>query len=201
MTATSLKRQIFASGLSSLSGSPVAIVNCDGVQQAFAASVRSVVVVWERGQVLLARRRPVEQAPYGWAQVQNIKRDPFEQSVGEVQKSVMSMGGTLAAPSTCTLPLAAGSLVQSLRWRARIIPPPVVVSNLCGGSAMVVRHRPGARSSAIRAEQHGHGFDGGEEISAMGTLPLDHAGWRLPRLSIDRPCVGFLVFHAAPRPG
>jgi hypothetical protein len=49
---------------------------------------------------LLARRRPVEQAPYGWAQVQNIKRDPFEQSVGEVQKSVMSIGGTLAAPST-----------------------------------------------------------------------------------------------------
>ena len=37
---------------------------------------------------------------YGWAQVQNIKRDPFEQSVGEVQKSVMSMGGTLAAPIT-----------------------------------------------------------------------------------------------------
>ena len=37
---------------------------------------------------------------YGWAQVQNIKRDPFEQSIGEVQKSVMSMGGTLAAPST-----------------------------------------------------------------------------------------------------
>ena len=37
---------------------------------------------------------------YGWAQVQNIKRDPFEQAVGEEQKSVMSMGGTLASPST-----------------------------------------------------------------------------------------------------
>jgi arylsulfatase A-like enzyme len=37
---------------------------------------------------------------YGWAQVQNIRRDPFEQAVGEVQKSVMSIGGTLAAPST-----------------------------------------------------------------------------------------------------
>jgi arylsulfatase len=37
---------------------------------------------------------------YGWAQVQNIRRDPFEQSVGEEQKSVMSMGGTLASPST-----------------------------------------------------------------------------------------------------
>ena len=40
---------------------------------------------------------------YGWAQVQNIKRDPFEQAVGEVQKSVMSIGGALAAPSTAYL--------------------------------------------------------------------------------------------------
>ena len=37
---------------------------------------------------------------YGWAQLQNIKRDPFEQAVGEVQKSVQSIGGALASPST-----------------------------------------------------------------------------------------------------
>ena len=37
---------------------------------------------------------------YGWAQVQNIKRDPFEQAVGEEQKSVLSVGGALASPST-----------------------------------------------------------------------------------------------------
>ena len=37
---------------------------------------------------------------YGWAQVQNIRRDPFEQAVGEEQKSVLSIGGTLASPST-----------------------------------------------------------------------------------------------------
>jgi len=37
---------------------------------------------------------------YGWAQVQNIRRDPFEQAVGEVQKSVLSLGGALASPST-----------------------------------------------------------------------------------------------------
>ena len=37
---------------------------------------------------------------YGWAQVQNIRRDPFEQAVGEDQKSVMSLGGALASPST-----------------------------------------------------------------------------------------------------
>jgi hypothetical protein len=37
---------------------------------------------------------------YGWAQVQNIKRDPFEQAVGEEQKSVMSIGGAIASPST-----------------------------------------------------------------------------------------------------
>ena len=40
---------------------------------------------------------------YGWAQVINIKRDPFEQTVGEIQKTVMSIGGALAAPSTAYL--------------------------------------------------------------------------------------------------
>ncbi len=40
---------------------------------------------------------------YGWAQVQNIRRDPFEQSVGEEQKSVLSVGGALASPSTAYL--------------------------------------------------------------------------------------------------
>ena len=36
--------------------------------------------------------------PLGGPRVQNIKRDPFEQAVGEEQKSVMSIGGALAAP-------------------------------------------------------------------------------------------------------
>ena len=36
----------------------------------------------------------------GWAQVQNIRRDPFEQAVGDEQKSVMSVGGMRVAPST-----------------------------------------------------------------------------------------------------
>jgi arylsulfatase A-like enzyme len=36
----------------------------------------------------------------GWALVQNIRRDPFEQAVGAEQKTVMGYGGTLAAPST-----------------------------------------------------------------------------------------------------
>jgi arylsulfatase A-like enzyme len=40
---------------------------------------------------------------YGWAQVQNIKRDPFEQAVGEEQKSVLSIGGALASPTTAYL--------------------------------------------------------------------------------------------------
>src|SRR4029453_794700 len=40
---------------------------------------------------------------FGWAQVQNIRRDPFEQAVGEEQKSVLSLGGALAAPSTAYL--------------------------------------------------------------------------------------------------
>jgi len=38
--------------------------------------------------------------PFHWTLVQNIKRDPFEQAVGIDQKTAMSVGGALAAPST-----------------------------------------------------------------------------------------------------
>jgi arylsulfatase A-like enzyme len=38
--------------------------------------------------------------PYHFTLVQNIKRDPFEQYVGGDQKTTMSVGGALAAPST-----------------------------------------------------------------------------------------------------
>jgi len=37
---------------------------------------------------------------YHWTQVQNIKRDPFEQAVGQNVKTAFGMGGALAAPST-----------------------------------------------------------------------------------------------------
>jgi arylsulfatase A-like enzyme len=38
--------------------------------------------------------------PFHFTLVQNIKRDPFEQAVGLNQKTAMSMGGALGAPST-----------------------------------------------------------------------------------------------------
>jgi arylsulfatase len=38
--------------------------------------------------------------PFHFTLVQNIKRDPFEQSVGLQQKSAMSLGGALGAPMT-----------------------------------------------------------------------------------------------------
>ena len=38
--------------------------------------------------------------PFHFTLVQNIRRDPFEQAVGIDQKTAMSMGGALAAPST-----------------------------------------------------------------------------------------------------
>ncbi len=41
--------------------------------------------------------------PFHFTLVQNIKRDPFEQSVGIDQKSALSMGGALAAPMTAFL--------------------------------------------------------------------------------------------------
>jgi arylsulfatase A-like enzyme len=36
--------------------------------------------------------------PYHWAQVNNIKRDPFETSTGDEQKTLFGMGGALAGP-------------------------------------------------------------------------------------------------------
>ncbi|WP_035686416.1 arylsulfatase [Bradyrhizobium sp. Cp5.3] len=38
--------------------------------------------------------------PYHFTLVQNIKRDPFEQAVGDDQKTAMGVGGAIAAPST-----------------------------------------------------------------------------------------------------
>ena len=38
--------------------------------------------------------------PYHWAQVVNIKRDPFETSIGSQYKTLMGMGGTIGSPST-----------------------------------------------------------------------------------------------------
>jgi arylsulfatase len=38
--------------------------------------------------------------PYAWTQVVNIKRDPFETSVGSWQKTLMGVGGAIAAPMT-----------------------------------------------------------------------------------------------------
>ena len=38
--------------------------------------------------------------PYHWAQVVNIKRDPFETSIGSQYKTLMGMGGAIGSPST-----------------------------------------------------------------------------------------------------
>jgi hypothetical protein len=40
---------------------------------------------------------------YHWTQVQNIKRDPFEDNVGAEQKGALAAGGALASPSTAYL--------------------------------------------------------------------------------------------------
>jgi arylsulfatase len=41
--------------------------------------------------------------PYKWTQIQNIKRDPFEQNVGMDQKSLMAIAGALAGPYSAYL--------------------------------------------------------------------------------------------------
>lgn len=38
--------------------------------------------------------------PFHWAQVVNIKRDPFETSIGSQYKTLMGLGGTIGSPST-----------------------------------------------------------------------------------------------------
>jgi arylsulfatase len=38
--------------------------------------------------------------PFHWAQVGNIKRDPFETSIGSQYKTLMGLGGTIGSPST-----------------------------------------------------------------------------------------------------
>ena len=38
--------------------------------------------------------------PYHWTQVVNIRRDPFETSIGDQQKTLFGMGGALAGPVT-----------------------------------------------------------------------------------------------------
>ena len=40
---------------------------------------------------------------YHWTQLTNLKRDPFEQAVGQGQDTLMGYGGALAAPSTAYL--------------------------------------------------------------------------------------------------
>jgi hypothetical protein len=37
---------------------------------------------------------------YHWTQVVNVKRDPFEISIGQQQKTLFGMGGAIASPST-----------------------------------------------------------------------------------------------------
>ena len=38
--------------------------------------------------------------PYHWTQIVNIKRDPFETSIGSQIKTLMALGGAIAAPMT-----------------------------------------------------------------------------------------------------
>ncbi len=57
---------------------------------------------------------------FNFTLVQNIKRDPFEQSVGVQQKSALSLGGSLAAPMTAfiydwnMLPIGQGIALREL---------------------------------------------------------------------------------------
>ena len=59
--------------------------------------------------------------PYHWTQVVNIKRDPFETSIGEQAKTLMGMGGALAGPVTAyqydwnMLPIGQAAVAEGAR--------------------------------------------------------------------------------------
>src|SRR5262250_385112 len=66
--------------------------------------------------------------PYHWAQVANIKRDPFETSVGDQQKTLFGMGGALAGAATAyvydwnILPLGQSLWLQELETYIKFPP-------------------------------------------------------------------------------
>ncbi len=66
--------------------------------------------------------------PYHWAQVVNIKRDPFETSLGEQYKTLTGMGGALAGPVTAyiydwnMLPIGQSLWLQELETYQRFPP-------------------------------------------------------------------------------
>ena len=53
-----------------------------------------------RQRARIRRSRGWPRVPYHWTQVVNIKRDPFETSIGSHTKTMFGMGGALASPST-----------------------------------------------------------------------------------------------------
>ena len=59
--------------------------------------------------------------PYHWTQVVNIKRDPFETSIGQQAKTLMGMGGALAGPVTAyqydwnILPIGQAAVAEGAR--------------------------------------------------------------------------------------
>jgi arylsulfatase len=53
-----------------------------------------------RDGVPVARGLHRGRSPYHWTQVVNIKRDPFEASIGAHTKTVEGMGGALGGPVT-----------------------------------------------------------------------------------------------------
>ena len=59
--------------------------------------------------------------PYHWAQVVNIKRDPFETSIGQQYKTLIGVGGSIGSPSTAyiydwnLLPIGQALWLQELK--------------------------------------------------------------------------------------
>ena len=90
---------------------------------------------------------------YGWAQVQNIRRDPFEQAVGEEQKSVMSHGRYACFPEH-RLYL---QLEHAARWTATVAEGTAVLhrrSRRCRTQRATTSVRSWNRSRNMADDQH-----------------------------------------------
>ena len=95
---------------------------------------------------------------YAWTQVNNIARDPFETSCGEAAKSMMGIGGSLAAPSTAyiydwnTLPI--GQLMWEKELMSYVDFPPLQVAASYNLSVILQKVKEMPRN--IRASSRSH---------------------------------------------
>ena len=110
--------------------------------------------------------------PYHWTQVVNIKRDPFETSIGEHTKTLFGMGGALGGPVTAyvydwnMLPIGQALWLKELETYIDFPPlqDPAIVARRLDDRALfhpvgAIAGRRGGRSHLAPSDGNHHGRD------------------------------------------